>query len=199
VRVTRRGRLVVAVAVIVAAGTAVGVLVGRDGGDRSTDRASRAARPGATTTAPASSTTTTLPASTSTTGAAAPDPAAPGPGPGAPAPAPPATPAPTAPPGPPPTGPFPITPGVPTNGLLLTEVTCRADGDELVATGRLHNLSYPSGLIDLEVTFLDAAGAEIDWDTDLFTLDPGASETFELSGLADSDTVVGLRCAFTAG
>jgi len=193
-----RGRLVAAVAVIAAAGTAVGVLVGRDGGDRGTDRASRAARRAATTTAPATTSTTTLPDATSTTGAGAPGPAAPGSGPGS-APAPPATPAPTAPPGPPPTGPFPITPGVPTNGLLLTEVTCRADGDELVATGRLHNLSYPSGLIDLEVSFLDGTGAEIDWDTDLFTLDPGASETFELSGLADSDTVVGLRCAFTAG
>lgn len=194
---TRRRRLVVAMAVIVAvaAGTVVGVLAGR-GGDGPEGRASRPTRPGpsatAATSTPSSTTSTTLPSPT-TTGVAALRP-----GPGAPVPGP-ASPVPTSPPAAPPTGPFPITPGVPTNGLLLTEVTCRADGDELVATGRLHNLSYPAGLIDLEVSFLDATGAELDWDTDLFTLDPGASETFELSGLADTDTVPGLRCAFTAG
>lgn len=136
------------------------------------------ARPGRTT-------TSTQPAPTPTTG-------------GAPPTAPPPVPPPTT--APPPAAPFPIRPGVPTNGLLLTDVRCWADGDELSVTGRIRNLSYPSDLVDLEVSFLDAAGgAELDWDSELFDLPVGASEAFELAGVADAEPAGGVRCTFTAG
>lgn len=164
---------------------------GRSGGDgQRADRGGRrpgAGRPGRTpsTTRPRRTPTTTRPRTPTTTRPAGPTTTRP--------PAPPTT-------VPGPVAPFPVVPGVPTHGLLLADVRCWAEVDQLYVTGRIRNLSYPSDLVDLEVSFVDAfSGEELDWDSELFDLPPGATETFDLSGVADAELEEGLRCAFTAG
>lgn len=97
-------------------------------------------------------------------------------------------------PPPPPTAPAP-----PPAAYSVAEApgACRWDGasGELQDEGTVTNTGGEAGVVEVSVTWFDGAGAELDSDSDLVSLDPGQRDRWSVSALADPPA--GLRCAVT--
>lgn len=80
--------------------------------------------------------------------------------------------------------------------VVITPGTClwNADTLDLTARGTIRNDNPVDAVVSIDVTFLDATGAEVDFASDLAILNPGEQAPWDVLGASIDPPNGGLRC-----
>ena len=80
--------------------------------------------------------------------------------------------------------------------VVITPGTClwNADTLDLTARGTIRNDNPVDAVVSIDVTFLDATGAEVDFAADLAILNPGEQAPWDVLGASIDPPNGGLRC-----